>query len=115
LLVPEEFDSIDSIILSYDGSKSSVFAIKQFVNLLPELCTKETLLVYAADSNKEIPDLTYIEELAGQHFPDLTFYKLDIDPKAYFGTWLSERKNTLIVTVSFGRSGVSFLLRFSFI
>jgi hypothetical protein len=115
LLVPEQFDTVNNIMLTYDGSKSSVFAIKQFVNLLPELCTKETLLVYAAEGNNEIPDLTYIEELAGRHFPNLTFYKLDIDPKAYFGTWLSERKNTLVVTGSFGRSGVSGLLKHSFI
>ena len=115
LLVPERLETIDNIILAYDGSKSSVFAIKQFVNTLPELCTKETLLVYAVEDNKEIPDLAFIEELAARHFPNLTFYKLDIDPKVYFTTWLSERKSTLVVTGSYGRSGVSGLMKHSFI
>jgi len=115
LLVPEKFDTIDSLLLAYDGSKASVFAIKQFANVLPEFCTKETLLVNAAEDDKEIPALAYIEELAARHFPNLTFYKLDINPKAYFGTWLSERKNILVVTGSFGRSEVSTLFNSSFI
>lgn len=115
LLVPEQFDTIDNILLAYDGSKAGVFAIKQFVNYLPELCQKETLLVYAADNNNEIPDLPYIEELAVRHFPNLTFYKLNIDPDSYFTTWLSERRNTLVVAGSFGRSGLSSLLRQSFV
>jgi hypothetical protein len=115
LLVPEQFDTVNNIILAYDGGKASVFAIKQFASLLPELCTKETLLVYVAKDNKDIPELTYIEELTARHFPNLALYKLDIDPKVYFGTWLSERRNTLVVTGSYGRSGISGLLRHSFI
>jgi hypothetical protein len=115
LLVPEKFESIDNILLAYNGNKASVFAIKQLVSLLPELCKKEILLVYAAEDNKEIPDLTFIEELAARHFPNLTLYKLDINPKAYFATWLSERKNTLVVTGSFGRSEVSVMWNHSFI
>lgn len=51
LLVPEGFDKIENIILAYDGSEASVFAIKQFANLLPELCSNKTLLVYADEKN----------------------------------------------------------------
>ena len=36
LLVPEKFDFPESVILAYDGSEESVYAIKQFAYLFPE-------------------------------------------------------------------------------
>lgn len=37
IISPENFEGIDNIIFCYDGSKSSVFAIKQFSHLFPQL------------------------------------------------------------------------------
>lgn len=115
LLVPEQFDTTSGNILAYDGSEASVYAIKQFANLFPELCNNTTLLVYATDDNKDIPDLPYIEELATRHFTHLSIFKLDIDPKEQFATWLSGRKNSILVTGSYGRSNLSNLFRRSFV
>jgi hypothetical protein len=115
LLVPEKFDATSGNILAYDGSEASVYAIKQFASLLPELCDNETLLVYASSDNKDVPDLSYIEELVTRHFTNLSIYKLDIDSKEYFTTWLSDRKNSILITGSYGRSEISNLFRCSFI
>lgn len=116
LLVPEKFDFPDSIILAYDGSESSVFAIKQFAYLLPELGNKDVLLVYAEDdATREIPDKVQIEELAARHFNKLSLFKLEISPKKFFHTWLLEKKSALLVSGSYGRSGLSRLFRKSFI
>ena len=46
LLVPENFIFPQSNVLAYDGSDSSVYAIKQFAYLFPELCDNPTLLVF---------------------------------------------------------------------
>jgi len=116
LLVPEKFDFPESIILAYDGSDNSVFAIKQFSYLFPELAGKKTLLVYANDNpEKDFPDKIQIEELAARHFSDLTMFKLDINPKKYFSTWLSEKNSALLVCGAYGRSGLSALFRKSFV
>ena len=115
LLVPENFNVAAGIILAYDGSAASVYAIKQFATLLPKLCNKETLLVYATDENKDIPDLPYIEELVSRHFPNLSVFKLDIDPKDYFATWLSGKTNSILVSGSYGRSDLSNLFSHSFV
>src|SRR5689334_19179515 len=37
IISPLKFDKIDEIIFAYDGSRSSVFAIKQFTYLFPSL------------------------------------------------------------------------------
>jgi nucleotide-binding universal stress UspA family protein len=116
LLVPEKFDFPESIILAYDGSEDSVFAIKQFAYIFPELTNKQTLLVYANnEAKKDFPDKIYIEELAARHFNDLTLTKLDIDPGKYFSTWISEKKSALLVSGSYGRSGLLQVFRKSFI
>jgi hypothetical protein len=71
--------------------------------------------VYATDDNKDIPDLPYIEDLAVRHFPNLDIFKLDIDHREYFATWLSSRKNSILVSGSYGRSDLSNLFRHSFV
>ncbi len=116
LVVPEKYDFPETIILSYDGSESSVYAIKQFAYLFPELSKKPTLLVYAHEDGKnEFPKQSNIEELAARHYSDLTLMKLDMPPKKYFGTWMENRRSALLVSGSFGRSGVSQLIKKSFI
>jgi nucleotide-binding universal stress UspA family protein len=116
LLVPEKYDFPESIILAYDGSDEAVFAIKQFAYLFPELTYKQTLLVYAhKDVTKDIPDKNQIEELAARHFSDLTLCKLNADPKKDFSIWLMEKKSAILVSGSYGRSGISQIFKNSFI
>ena len=116
LLVPENFDFPTSIILAYDGTDDSVFAIKQFAYLFPELTDIKTLLVYADENiEKDFPEKIQIEELTARHFSDLTFFKLDANANKYFSAWVSEKKSALLVSGSYGRSGLSQLFKRSFI
>jgi nucleotide-binding universal stress UspA family protein len=115
LVVPEQFEFPESNILAYDGSASSVYAIRQFAYLFPELCKQNTLLIYAHEKECEIPDEAFIEELAASHFPNLTLFRLDLDPKKYFADWIREKKTALLVSGSFGRSTLSNILKKSFV
>jgi hypothetical protein len=116
ILVPEKFSFPESIILSYDGSEASVYAIKQFAYLFPELCSQKALLVYSNEAEKEdFPERIPMEELVARHFSDLTFFKLNANPKKYFASWISEKKGSLLVSGSYARSGVSQLFRKSFV
>ncbi len=116
LLVPEKFDFPQSFILSYDGSEESVYAIKQFAYLFPELTREKVLLVYAnEDAEEDFPDKIQIEELAARHFSDLTLYKLDFSPKKYFAAWIGEEKSSMLVCGSYSRGGLSEVLKKSFV
>ena len=116
VVVPETFYFPERNILAYDGSESSVFAIKQFAYLFPELAQNETLLVYAKENTDPgLPDESYIEELATQHFKNLNLLKLHLNPRKFFNTWLSERQNVILVGGSFGRSPASELFQKSFV
>jgi len=116
VLVPEKFDFPESIIVAYDGTENAIFAIKQFAYLFPELCSLPCMLVYASkEHDSEIPHKEMVEELAGWHFKNLTIYKLDINPRKHFSAWMSERNSSMLVSGSFGRSGLSQLFKRNFI
>ncbi len=116
LIVPEHFQFPEKNILAYDGTDSSVYAIKQFAYLFPELTGNKTVLIYARDNDQiTFPDEQNIEELVSRHFSDLTFFKLGIDPKKYFALWLSERKDNILVSGAYSRSSFSMLFRRSFV
>jgi hypothetical protein len=102
--------------LAYDGSEESVFAIKQFAYIFPELASNPTLLVYAdEDSENELPSKDLIIELATQHYPLLTLEKSEINPKKYFAAWVEDKKSSILVSGSFSRSVFSETIRKSFV
>jgi hypothetical protein len=116
LVVPEKFEFPQSNILAYDGSDDSVFAIRQFAYLFPELCTNNSLLIYAqGGAKKEIPDQSYIEELTLRHFPKLNISKLEINPREFFTKWMAKRKGALLISGAFNRSIFSVMFKKSFV
>lgn len=116
IVVPEKFVFPKTNILAYDGSESSVYAIKQFAYLFPELTGNTTILIYANETGeKQLPDEINIEELAARHFNDLTVTKLELNPKKYLVTWLSEKKTPILISGSFGGSVFSGLFHKSFV
>lgn len=114
ILVPENYTFPQSVIIAYDGSDSSVFALKQFAYIFPQLSNLSTVVVYASDKADEIPDLPYVEELAARHYKDMSFYRLETDPKVYFNTWISNKGNAMLVTGSYSRSSMSELFKKNF-
>ena len=116
LLVPEKFEFPENIILTYDGSEDSIYAIKQFAYVLNELTNKETTLVYVSEGTKDdFPNKIQMEDLVARHFSNLTLLKLDISPNNFFKDWLIKRKSSLVVSGSYGRSGLSQIFKKSFI
>ena len=116
IIVPEKFQFPKVNILAYDGSESSVYAIKQFAYLFPELCKHETLLVFSsAKDDQDFPEKQQIEELTKQHFLDASLLKLDFDPRKNFSRWVNANSNAILVSGAFGRSMFSEMFHKSFV
>lgn len=116
IVIPEKFDFPKRNIIAYDGSSSSVYALKQFAYIFPELTRNETLLVYIKNGERaELPDESYLEELASQHYPHLNILKLDLNSKKHFNEWLKKEDRPILISGSFGRSSISEMLRKSFV
>ena len=115
LVVPEKYEFPQSNVLAFDGSESSVYAIKQFAYLFPELTNNHTLLVYASGHNQAFPEQECIEELVSRHFSNSVSVKLDMDPKREFASWLDDKKTAILVSGAFGRSSISQFFKKSFV
>ncbi len=115
IVVPEEGYFPETNILSYDGSASAIYAIKQYAYLFPELVNRPTLLVYLERDNESIPEKERIEELARQHFPQLSLIRVDSDRRDFFKSWISDKEKGVLISGAFGRSAVSQFFRKSFI
>jgi hypothetical protein len=116
LIVPENYSFPRTNILAYDGSEESVFAIKQFAYIFPELAKNKTLLVYADAKHEEpIPSKDQIRELVAQHYSDLEIHQLGINARKYLADWAVEQKASILVSGSFGRSGLSQTFKKSFV
>lgn len=114
LIAPELFEQVDEIVLAYDGSASSVFAIKQLYYQLPKLADKRLVILHI---NKEKIDKwdkqhDYFREWLNMHFGNVSFLELTGDARdILFEYFMSRREqvNQMLVTGAFGRS---FLSRF---
>jgi nucleotide-binding universal stress UspA family protein len=99
----------------YDGEASSVFALKQFSYLFPELTRlPTTLLKVSMKPEEQLPNQESIAELAARHFSELTLYDMSLDNKAQLSNWLAEEESTWVVMGAYGRSLFSTLFKKSF-
>ncbi|SEL41275.1 Nucleotide-binding universal stress protein, UspA family [Chitinophaga rupis] len=117
LVVPEEFNPPEQLVLAYDGSRASVFAIRQFCFLFPGLCGLPATLVYAGPANDKdgsLPEEPYVEELVAGLFSNLNIRHLELAPGTGFAAWLSGLPAPLLISGSFGRSLLSQVFRESF-
>jgi nucleotide-binding universal stress UspA family protein len=108
IIAPESFNGIDEIVFTYNGSKSSVFAIKQFTYLFPELDDKKIMVLQI---NKEglwaHPDKYNFKEWMRNHYSSVGFEVLKGDTDDKLFDYLFKRKNVFIVMGAYGRSAIS--------
>ncbi len=116
LVVPENYETPCINILAYDGSSSSVFAIKQFANLFPQWLNNETMLIYANEgSDSTIPEQMLLEEFLPRHFHNPTFCKLYDNSRENFASMIESKYGAILVAGALGRSSLSRLFKKSFI
>lgn len=116
LLLPEMPKLPGEILLAYDGSESSVFAIRQFAYLFPEFNRLRTTLVCINDrSNARIPEDRFIRELCEHHFKNFRMLQLRIRTDEFYDTWVGMMQYPWLVSGAFGRSDLSQLVHHSFL
>lgn len=94
------------VILTYDGI-SSMYAIKLFAYVLPELRTLPiTLLSVIKDKGEKIPLEEQAHEWLQLHFPQLQQETLYGEPSLLVA-YLKAKANSLVVTGAYGRGPVS--------
>ncbi|MEO8582707.1 MAG: universal stress protein [Flavitalea sp.] len=108
IIAPLDFNGIDEIILAYDGSESSMYAIKQFTYLFPQF--SEERVIYLEVKTSEDHDITHQEKLGEflkMHYSAVGYKVLHGNPGDQLFAYLLGKKNVLVVIGAYGRSVIS--------
>lgn len=113
LIVPTSFHEIKNIILSYDGSHSSAYAIRMFNYIFPEWTDyKTTLLTVADDRNSHLKENTNIRELIGRHYTNVTYQIMKGDVSKEIKKFMKYNSTeSIMVMGAYSRNALSRLWR----
>lgn len=114
IIAPGSFEGIDEIVFTYDGSKSSSFAIKQFTLLFPELREKKATVLHITESGEwDNADKQHFLDWIQPHYTVVGLKSMTGDASYCLFDYLYKRKNTFIVMGAYGRSNLSRFFRHS--
>lgn len=106
LLAPGKFENIEEIVFCYDGSASSVFAIKQLTYLLPEMHEKKITLLEVSEKDEE--EFTEAHrrmiDWLRIHFHSVYYHSIKGDSKDELCNYFFKKEKMLIVIGAYGRS-----------
>lgn len=113
LLSPKEFVGIDEVVFCYDGSASSVFAIKQFTLLLPQFRTQQALLLEVNPANIDGLDDEHKRMMAWlkMHYSSVYYQALTGNAKDELFRYLFLKTQKLVILGAYGRSMLSNFFR----
>lgn len=114
IVLPGQTDFPNRLILTYDGRDDSVYAIKLFAYLFPQLTRLPANLIFITRKQEDFPNKIEMEELVSRHYSNLELTELNMDSEM-FSTWLSEKKGAIVVSGAYSRSDVSLGFKKSFI
>ncbi|WP_157986593.1 universal stress protein [Chitinophaga alhagiae] len=108
MILPDKVIRIQEIIFAYNGSSSSMYAIRQFTQLFPELSDMPVNIVYVIENgNKSIPGETLLQEYLAAHYDDIRYTVLEGDPATEFLAMLYYRNDCVVTYGAYSRSGLS--------
>lgn len=108
IIAPETFGAINEIVFTYNGSPSSLFAIKQFTYLFPQLSnTKATLLQVNSKGQWHGTDKNKLKEWLTDHYTNLSFEAIKGTADTTLFNYLFNKKNMFLVMGAYGRNALS--------
>ena len=108
LLAPYTFHAIEEIIFAYNGSPSSVFAVKQFTYLFPEWRNKKATILNVKEENDNAIEHQYkMKEWLQAHYDNVELKVLTGDPSDQLFGYLIEKKHAIVVMGAYGRNMLS--------
>ncbi len=112
IIAPQHFTQIDEIIFTYDSSKSSAFAIKQFTYLFPEFDDRKVIVLQINDQGVWAdPDKYNFREWLQNRYSVIGFEALRADTEDILVDYLLKKKNAFVVMGAYGRNALSMFFK----
>lgn len=105
LLSPEKSEEINEVVFCYDGTASSVYAMKQFTYLFPQYNNKKAVLLEVNKTGKEEfnDDHRRLMEWLRAHYTAVNYQMLKGNAKDELFTYFFMNTAKLVVMGSYGR------------
>lgn len=108
IIAPENFEGVDEIIFTYNGTSSAMFAMKQFTYLFPELYNKNVHIVQINETGQwPAHDRSQLKIWLKQHYINFTFEAIKGEAGAELFSYILNRKNIFLVMGAYGRNFLS--------
>ncbi|MFI5153171.1 MAG: universal stress protein [Chitinophagales bacterium] len=109
LVVPNKFKPIEKLVFLYDGSPSSILAIKMFNYILPELSKLDTELLSAKSEtlSMHLPDSKLMKEWMKRHSANATYKVMKGGERDIASILSNEDNKSLVVMGAYHRSHLS--------
>lgn len=117
LIVPDSFQKIENLVVLYDGSPSSIFAVKMFTYLFPEVDALKTEILSLAKKGalQEMPGKTKMESWMKWHFSCVGYRTYNEESSPTIIEEIESRSpNTMIIVGAYHRGEISMLFHRSF-
>ncbi len=108
LVLPEGTGFFNEVVFAYNGSYSSVYAIREFMQLFPHLNGEKATVIYVPEKGIPIiPNEQLLYEYLRFYFTDVTFLVLNGLPDAEIRRYLQDKKDCVAVMGAYGRNTFS--------
>lgn len=113
IVSPHNFEKIDEIIFCFDGSDSSIFAMKQFSYIMPQMRDQRVSLLEVNHSAKEGFSDAHkkMAEWLMAHYDNIMNIELKGDVRKELLNYLGSQKDKMVVMGAYGRSQLSQFFR----
>ena len=104
IVAPLTFNEVNEIVFTYDGSASSVFAIKQFTHLFPQFRNKKVIFLEVNDDySPEISHKEMIVDYMETHYSSVGYQVLRGDPEDQIFSYFLNKKKAFAIMGAFGK------------
>lgn len=113
IIAPASFTPINEVVFCYDGSLSSIFAMKQLTYLLPELGESKATVVQISEEDMEAGERKRILTWMSRNFESSDIVTLKGKTEQALFDYLLKKQQALVVMGAYGRGMISRLFRHS--
>ncbi len=113
LLLPSEKKDVKELFFAYNGTASSMYAIRSFTNLFNDYTNKPVTIMFVDEHKKGIiPDEKLLKEYMQCHYKTWTTTIINGDEPAFeLMSFLMNKSNYLVTLGAYGRSNMSQFFR----
>jgi len=108
IVLPDQVPHLRELVFSYNGTFSSMYAIRQFTQLFPGYSDMPVNVVYVAENgHSAIPHENMLKDYMDHHYDEVKYTVLTGEPVPEFLALLIHRKDCLVTYGAYGRSTLS--------